>query len=171
MLLARLGVERRERRLPGLALRQQLGEAIAVDLVLEHLLVDIGRQRHGRPVRRLRHDPGADGAERRPFRSREEARPGMHGEALVDRASRRLVPGQRVALVEDVVAGKARRSSLGSLDQRQRREAAEGQPGEARRRRDRRAVDDVLPPVPPAAHGAGHAVAVEAPRPRSRGRR
>ena len=49
----------------------------------------------------------ADRVERRPLVAGEETRLARHGEALVDHPPRLLVPGRRVPLGEDVVAGIA----------------------------------------------------------------
>ena len=107
MSLPRFGVDRGQRGLPSLALRQQFREAIAVPMVLEHLLVDIGGKRHVRTILGLWYDTSADRAEGQPFRLAEEAGAGMYGDAFVDGSSRRLIPGKRVAFLQDIVARKA----------------------------------------------------------------
>ncbi len=106
MRLARFGIERRQRRAPRIALREQRLEAITVDRATEHLFVDIGRQRHRVPIGRLRDDAIANGGQGRPFVGGEEPRAGMHRKPLGDGPTRRLIPRQGVALVQDIVAWK-----------------------------------------------------------------
>ena len=134
--------------------------AIAVAAVLEQLGVDHRGERHRRSVVRLRHDAVADRFERPPFLRRKKPRLARQGEPLVDHLARLLVPRRRVPLGEHVVAGIAL-AHPPLLDQLERGEPGDRQRGEGRRRRQRRAVQQVLRPVAPAAHVALDAVSVE----------
>src|SRR5690242_2834692 len=79
--------------------------AIAVGLVLGHLVVDQRSNRYSRPVLRLRHNAIADRVERQPFVLGEETWLPRYGQTLVDDPSRDVVPGRSVALVENIIAG------------------------------------------------------------------
>src|SRR6185312_15853566 len=94
---------------PCLAHRRHAGVMRAVALVLVQHLVEPGDDRHRRRAAiGLWQEPGADRLEDPPLLLREKA-PGRHlVEALLDRLAARRVPGGRVALRKDVIAGKLR---------------------------------------------------------------
>src|SRR5689334_1503828 len=78
--------------------------AIAVGLVLGHLVVDQRSNRYSRPVLRLRHNAIADRVERQPFVLGEETWLSRYGQTLVDDPSRHVIPGRSVALAENIIA-------------------------------------------------------------------
>jgi hypothetical protein len=101
-LLGRL-LQRSQPTLPSLALRGQLSIAVTVKHAVSHLLVDIGGQRNGRTILRLRYDPVTHRVERSPLRCREEAWLARHRQPPVDHLPRHFIPGFRPALGHHVV--------------------------------------------------------------------